>query len=289
MRIGEFKKRASEGVILLDGATGSNLRLAGMPVGVSTEQWVYDHPEAILRLQRAYVEAGSDIIYAPTFMANRVGLGMHGIEDRLKALNAGLVKLSKEAADGRALVAGDITTTGKPLEPVGPMSYQALFDVYREQIEALAAAGVDLLVAETMMSIDETVCAVEAAASVCDLPIMCSLTMEADGHLLLGGSAEEAVETLQALGACAVGLNCSVGPDQLEAVVRSMKAVAEVPVIAKPNAGIPVMDEHGIAHYSMTPGDFAAAMRRLMDAGAGIVGGCCGTNPDYIRALKAVI
>ena len=286
MRIEEFKKRASEGVILLDGATGSNLRLAGMPVGVSTEQWVYDHPEAILRLQRAYVEAGSDIIYAPTFMANRVGLGMHGIEDRLKTLNAGLVKLSKEAADGRALVAGDITTTGKPLEPVGPMSYQALFDVYREQIEALAEAGVDLLVAETMMAVDETVCAVEAALSVCDLPVMCSLTMEADGHLLLGGSAVEAVETLQAVGACAVGLNCSVGPDQLEAVVRAMKAVAQVPVIAKPNAGVPVMDEHGTAHYSMSPEDFARSMVPLVDAGAGIVGGCCGTNPDYIRALR---
>ncbi len=289
MRIEEFKKRASEGVILLDGATGSNLRLAGMPVGVSTEQWVYDHPEAILRLQRAYVEAGSDIIYAPTFMANRVGLGMHGIEDRLKTLNAGLVKLSKEAADGRALVAGDITTTGKPLEPVGPMSYQALFDVYREQIEALAEAGVDLLVAETMMAVDETVCAVEAALSVCDLPVMCSLTMEADGHLLLGGSAVEAVETLQTVGACAVGLNCSVGPDQLEAVVRGMKAVAEVPVIAKPNAGVPVMDERGTAHYSMSPEVFARSMTHLVEAGAGIVGGCCGTNPDYIRALRDAI
>ena len=289
MRIGEFKKRASEGVILLDGATGSNLRLAGMPVGVSTEQWVYDHPEAILRLQRAYVEAGSDIIYAPTFRANRVGLGMHGIEDRLKELNAGLVRLSKEAADGRALVAGDITTTGKPLEPVGPMSYQALFDVYREQIEVLAEAGVDLLVAETMMAVDETVCAVEAAASVCDLPIMCSLTMEADGHLLLGGSAAEAVETLQAVGASAVGLNCSVGPDQLEAVVRAIKAAAQVPVIAKPNAGVPVMDAHGTAHYSMSPEDFARSMVPLVDAGAGIVGGCCGTNPEYIRALRDAI
>ena len=280
-----FAALAQRGIIILDGATGSNLRLAGMPVGVSTEQWVYDHPEAILRLQRAYVEAGSDIIYAPTFMANRVGLGMHGIEDRLKELNTGLVRLSKEAADGRALVAGDITTTGKPLEPVGPMSYQALFDVYREQIEALAEAGVDLLVAETMMAVDETVCAVEAAMSVCDLPIMCSLTMETDGHLLLGGSAVEAVETLQVLGACAVGLNCSVGPDQLEAVVRAMKAVAQVPVIAKPNAGVPVMDAHGTAHYSMSPEDFARSMVPLVDAGAGIVGGCCGTGPEYIRAM----
>ena len=285
----EFSRRAKGGALILDGATGSNLRLMGMPVGVSTEQWIYEHPEAILKLQRAYVDAGSDIIYAPTFMANRVGLGMHGIAHRLKELNAGLVKLSKEAAGGRALVAGDITTTGKPLEHIGPMSYQELFDVYREQIEALCEAGVDLLVAETMMSIDETACAVEAAASVCDLPVMCSLTMEGDGHLMFGGSAVEAVETLQAVGACAVGLNCSVGPDQLESVVRAMAEVAEVPVIAKPNAGMPVMDEHGVAHYSMKPEAFAGAMLRLVDAGAGVVGGCCGTNPDYIRALKQAL
>ena len=284
-----FAALARRGTLILDGATGSNLRLAGMPVGVSTELWVYEHPEAILRLQRAYVDAGSDIIYAPTFMANRIGLGMHGLEDRLAELNAALVKLTRQAADGRALVAGDLTTTGKPLEPIGPMSYQALFDVYREQVEVLAAAGVDLLVAETMMTIDETACAVEAAQSACDLPIMCSLTMEADGHLMLGGSAVEAVETLQALGACAVGLNCSVGPDQLESVVRAMKAVATVPVIAKPNAGIPVMDERGMAHYSMTPEDFARAMVRLRDAGADIMGGCCGTDPDYIRALKRAV
>ena len=289
MRIEEFRELASRGVILLDGATGSNLRRAGMPVGVSTEQWVYDHPEVILGLQRAYVDAGSDIIYAPTFRANRIGLGLHGIADRLEELNAGLVRLSKQAADGRALVAGDLTTTGKPLEPVGTMSYQALFDLYCEQIEALAGAGVDLLVAETMLSIEETACAVEAATSVCDLPIMCSLTLEADGHVMFGGSATEAVETLQAVGACAVGLNCSVGPDQLEAVVRAMKAVAEVPVIAKPNAGIPVMDDQGQAHYNMTPEDFAASMVKLVAAGAGVIGGCCGTTPDYIRALRQAI
>lgn len=282
----EFSALAASKILILDGATGSNLRLAGMPVGVSTEQWIYEHPEAILKLQRAYVDAGSDIIYAPTFMANRLGLGMHGLESRLKELNTALVQLTKEAAGGRALVVGDLTTAGKPLEPIGPMRYEELFDVYREQIEVLCEAGVDLLAAETMLAIDETVCAVEAAASVCDLPIMCSLTMEADGHLMFGGSAAEAVETLQAVGASAVGLNCSVGPDQLESVVRGMVEVAEVPVIAKPNAGIPVMDENGVAHYSMTPEAFARGMSRLMDAGARIVGGCCGTDPEYIRALK---
>lgn len=284
----EFNALLSRGVVLLDGATGSQLRAKGMPVGVSTELWACEHPEVIVALQRAYVDAGSDIIYAPTFSANRVGLEMHGITGRLAELNAKLVQLARRAADGRALVAGDFTTTGKPLEPIGPMSYQALLDIYREQIEAVVAAGADLLGAETMLTIDECACFVEAARSVCDLPVMCTLTIEADGHLLFGGTVTEAVETLQALGVSAVGLNCSVGPDQLEAVVASMKAVAEVPVIAKPNAGMPVMDDKGQAHYSMTPDQFAAAMAKLVAAGASVIGGCCGTGPEYIAALRAL-
>ena len=285
----EFNALIEKGVVLLDGATGSQLRRRGMPVGVSTELWAYEHPQTIVELQRAYVDAGSDIIYAPTFSANRMGLEMHGAADRLEEINAGLVKLARRAAGGKALVAGDFATTGKPLEPVGTLSYQALMEVYREQIEVVVAAGVDLLGAETMLSIDECACFLEAARSVCDLPVMCTLTLEADGHLLFGGNIVEAVETLQALGASAVGLNCSVGPDQLEAVVASMKAVATVPVMAKPNAGMPVMDEKGNAHYSMTPERFAAAMRRLVDAGADIIGGCCGTGPEYIELLARQI
>ncbi len=282
----DFKALCAKGIVRLDGAMGSQLRAKGMPVGVSTELWAWEHPETVVPLQRAYVDAGSDIIYAPTFSANRVGLEMHGAADRLAEINAGLVRLARQAADGRALVAGDFTTTGKPLEPVGTMTYQALFDIYCEQLEAVLSAEPDLLVAETMLTVDECACFVEAARSLCDLPVMVTLTMEADGHLLFGGSAVEAVETLQALGADAVGLNCSTGPDQLEAVVAAMKAVATVPVIAKPNAGMPVMDEMGQAHYSMSPEQFAAAMKRLVDAGAGVVGGCCGTGPEYIRALE---
>ena len=179
MQRSEFTELTERGIVLLDGATGSNLRKAGMPVGVSSERWVYEHPEVMLELQRAYVDAGSDIIYAPTFMANRLVLVMLGIADQLALLNTELVRLSRRAAGDRALVAGDLTTTGRPLEPVGSMTYQALFDLYREQIEVISAAGADLLVVETMLSIDETVCAVEAAMDVCELPVMCSLTLEA--------------------------------------------------------------------------------------------------------------
>lgn len=289
MNLQQFNELSARRVLLLDGATGSCLRSMGMPVGVSTELWALEHPDAILPLQRGYVEAGSDIIYAPTFSANRLGLSMYGLEDRLAEINAGLVSLSRKAAAGRALVAGDLTTTGKALEPKGDLTYQQLLDVYAEQIDILAHAGADLLVAETMLSIDETMAAVEAAHSVCDLPIMCSMTLEADGQLLFGGSAVDAVESLQALGAAAVGLNCSVGPDQLEAVVSSMKSVATVPLIVKPNAGMPVMDDRGVAHYSMTPDDFAASMKKLLWRGARLVGGCCGTSPEYIRALAGVL
>lgn len=146
-----------------------------------------------------------------------------------------------------------------------------------------------MIVAETMLDVEETLVVLDAAQAVCDLPVMCSLTLEADGSALYGGSAVEAVESLQEMGAAAVGLNCSVGPDQLEAVVGSMKAVAKVPVIAKPNAGMPVMDDRGMAHYNMSPEQFADAMKRLIAKGAGVVGGCCGTDPEYIRQLAKVI
>lgn len=285
----EFQALAGQGPVLLDGATGSNLRRAGLPVGVSPEQWILEHPQVLLELQRGYVDAGSRIIYAPTFGANRVSLGNYGLENQVSALNAALVRLSKEAAGGRALVAGDFTTTGRALEPAGEMTYSRLYDIYREQITALAEAGADLLVAETMMGVEETAAALDAAQSVCDLAVLCSLSVEADGGALFDGSAVEAVATLQEMGAAAVGVNCSVGPDQLEAVVAGMKSVARVPVIAKPNAGMPVMTETGEALYSMGPEAFARHIRALVDAGAGVVGGCCGTTPDYIRQIRAAL
>lgn len=285
----EFWALAGQGVVLLDGATGSNLRRAGLPVGVSPERWILEHPAILLELQRGYVDAGSQILYAPTFGSNRVSLSNYGLEDQIMQLNAALVQLSREAAEGRALVAGDFMTTGRALEPAGEMTYSQLYDIYREQIAALAEAGVDLLVAETMMGVEETAAALDAARSVCDLAVLCSLSVEADGSALFDGSAAEAVVTLQEMGAAAVGVNCSVGPDQLEAVVAGMRAVAEVPVIAKPNAGMPVMTETGEALYSMGPEDFARHMRTLVDAGAGVVGGCCGTTPDYIRQVRAAL
>ena len=278
-----------EGVVLLDGATGSNLMKAGLPRGVSAEQWVTEHPDVLQELQRAYVEAGSKIVYAPTFAANRISLANFGLESQVEQLNTRLVKISREAVEGRAFVAGDLTTTGQLMEPKGDMTYEKLYHAYQEQVRALADAGADLLVAETMLSVEETIVALDAAQSVCQLPVMCTLSLEADGTALYGGNAGEAVVTLQEMGAAAVGLNCSVGPDQLESVVRNMKEAATVPVIAKPNAGMPSINEKGEAVYSMNEDDFARYTKILVEAGAGIVGGCCGTTPDYIRKLAQIL
>lgn len=281
----EFLKMAEQ-VIILDGATGSNLIRAGMPRGICTEQWVLDHEEILMKLQQEYVDAGSQIVYAPTFGGNRMNLESYGMESRIEELNFRLVDLSKRAVGGRAYVAGDITTCGKILGSCEEASYEAALERYKEQITYLAKAGVDLLVAETMINIDEAVAAVEAANAVCDLPILCSMTVEADGTIFSGGNAMEAVCTLQEVGASAVGINCSVGPDQLEAVVANMKTVAKVPLLVKPNAGMPVITDKGEAVYSMSPVEFGKHMKKLVAAGAAVIGGCCGTTPEFIKELS---
>lgn len=282
MRIDEFNQLVNEGIVLLDGAMGSNLMLRGMPKGVCTEVWICEHPQIQLDIQREYVEAGSQIIYAPTFQANRISLENHGLADHVMDLNKRLVSVAKEAANGKAYVAGDISSTGRFTE-----EYTILLDVYKEQMTALVEAGVDLFAIETMIGMDETMAAIDAAKSVSDLPIICTMTTEADGSLLLGGNIYEACAAYEAMGASAVGLNCSLGPDQLEAIVRGIRKCVSIPVVIKPNAGVPYISDKGEAIYSMNAEDFGHHMKVLMDAGANIVGGCCGTNASYIRALKA--
>lgn len=280
----EFKN-LTQRTLLLDGATGSNLMAAGMPRGICTETWVLEHREVLQKLQRAYIDAGSRILYAPTFGANRMNLSMHHLEDKIKEINDELVAIAKESANGQAFIAGDITTTGKIMEPAGDLTYEMAFDVYKEQISFLRDAGIDMIVAETMINIEETLAAVDAASQVCELPILCSMTVEADGSIFSGGNAVEAALALESAGADAVGINCSVGPDQLVSVIRNIKEAVSIPVIAKPNAGMPLIDDQGKAIYSMGPEEFAKHMKILVENGASIIGGCCGTTPEYIQAV----
>ena len=284
----EFQNWTKHHIRLMDGATGSNLMKAGMPRGVCTEQWVLKHPDAILTLQSAYKAAGSDMVYAPTFCANRIALSGYGLQDDVSRMNRELVALSKKAVGSGVLVAGDMTTTGKPADPEDSDGYQQLLDAYREQAEALISAGADLIGVETMMGVSECVAAIEAIRSLGDIAVICTLSVQSDGKCYFDGSVFEAAEILEALGADAIGVNCSTGPDQLESVIRTLKNTCTLPIIAKPNAGMPKISDSGEAVYSMEAGEFARHMERLVEAGASLIGGCCGTTPEFIEALRGL-
>ncbi|CDA57382.1 methionine synthase (B12-dependent) [Roseburia intestinalis CAG:13] len=284
-----FRELVKKGPVLLDGATGTNLQKAGMPVGVCPEQWILENSEVLIDLQKRYVEAGTDILFAPTFTASRIKLKEYGLEDHLEEMNRKLVALSKEAAKGtNALVAGDLTMTGEQLYPLGDLMFEDLVDVYKEQAKIIAEAGADLFVVETMMSLRECRAAVLAIREVCDLPVMVSLTYNEDGRTLYGTDPVTAVVVMQSLGADAVGMNCSTGPEAMLEPIAKMAEYATIPLLAKPNAGMPELID-GQTVFNVEPEEFAEVGKKLVEEGAAIIGGCCGTTPEHIRALKEAV
>ena len=279
----EFKELVNNKIIYLDGAMGSNLINKGMPKGVCPETWILENRQIVVDLQKEYVDAGSKILYSPTFTANSSKLKEYGLQDNLYKINHDLVAITKEAAGDQAYVAGDITMTGILLKPMGPMEFEELILIYKEQVDALLKAGVDLFVVETMMSLQETRAAVIAIKETCDLPIMATLTFESDGRTLYGTDATTAAVVLSSLSVDAIGTNCSTGPDKMIPIIEAMAKVTDIPIIAKPNAGIPFMNQNGETEYNNTPKHFADEMESLIFAGASLIGGCCGTTPEYIK------
>lgn len=287
----QFQTLLRQKIIVLDGATGTNLQKAGMPTGVCPEQWILEHPQVLVDLQADYINAGTNIVYAPTFSGNRIKLEEYGLQDQLEVMNTRLVALSKEAVAKtgyRAYVAGNLTMTGRQLYPIGNLQLEELINVYKEQIRCLVKAGVDLLVVETMMSLAEARAALIAAKETCDLPVIISMTYNEDGRTLYGTDPKTAVVVLQSLGADAIGINCSTGPKEMICLVEQMKEYANVPILAKPNAGMPELID-GETVYAMTPEEFAGYGRQLVEAGAGIIGGCCGTTKEHITALSQTV
>ncbi|MBQ2276649.1 MAG: homocysteine S-methyltransferase family protein [Lachnospiraceae bacterium] len=284
----QFLDLIKNGPIILDGATGTNLQKAGMPTGVCPEQWILDHKDVLLQLQKSYKEAGSKIVYAPTFSGNRIKLEEYGLEQEIKKINTELVKLSKEAMGEDGYVAGNITMTGEQLYPMGSLSFEELVDIYKEQAGYMIEAGVDLFVVETMMSLAETRAAVIAIKEICDLPVMVSMTYNEDGRTLYGTDPETAVVVLQSLGVDMIGTNCSTGPKEMVEILKKMRPYANVPLFAKPNAGLPELVD-GETVYQMTPEEFASFGVELVKNGAAVVGGCCGTTPAHMKALYEAI
>lgn len=281
----QFQALTNNQMLFLDGATGSNLMMEGMPVGVCPEQWILEHPETLVKLQREYSKAGSQIVYAPTFTCNRIKLEEYGLSHKIREYNHELVALSKRAVLEGTLVAGNLTMTGRQLTPIGTMQLEELITVYKEQVQYLLEANVDLFVVETMMSLQEARAAVIAIKELCDLPILVTFTFEKDGRTLFGTDAMTAAIVMENLGVSAIGANCSTGPAQMSELIRNIASVTSIPVIAKPNAGLPTLDENHNTVYNLNPISFAEEMEVLVEAGASIIGGCCGSMVSHMEQL----
>ncbi len=281
----ELHQKFSEGFTLLDGATGSNLRNAGMPRGCCTEQWILEHPEPLVALQRAYAQAGSKILYAPTFQAQPIALKAVGLDKQTEKINEALVALSRSAAPG-CLIAGDITTLATFCDSWDEANFDLLVENYRRQIRGLIDGGADLLVGETLMYGQEAeaiLCAAELEGAGAQ---MYTFTMQSDGSLFSGAEAGPILRSLEESGAAALGFNCVAADMMTPYLVSKLRRYVKGPLICKPNAGVPAIGPDGIAHYSQTPAEFSAIVQQCRENGATILGGCCGTAPEYIAAIR---
>ena len=281
----EFQQKITEGLHILDGATGSNLMKAGMPRGCCTEEWVLAHPEAIVSLQRSYAQAGAQIIYAPTFQAQPIALERVNLHRQTEAINAQLVALSRAAAPG-CLIAGDLTTLATYTDSYDPDKFDLLVENYRRQIRGLIDGGADLLVGETLLYPQEAEAILTAAELEGAGAAMYSFTMQPDGALFSGRDAAPVLRELEEAGAAAVGFNCVAADDMLPGLVSKLRRQLKGPILCKPNAGIPVIGEDQLPHYPMSPEEFGRIMADCKAMGAALLGGCCGITPEHIQALK---
>lgn len=283
-----LKQLLKEKIIVLDGAVGTELQKRGMSPGVCPELWALEHADVLLDIQQGYVKAGASVIYTATFGANRLKLEHFGLGDRVIEINRQLARLAKQAAAGNALVAGDISSTGRYIYPVGDLAFEEAVKIYKEQVMGLLEGGVDLFVIETMSDIQEARAALLAVKESCDLPVWVTMTFEEGGKTLTGTDPLTALITLQNLGADVVGCNCSTGPDNMVEIIKRMKPRAKVPLLAKPNAGLPKWDS-GMTIYDMGPEEFGRHARLLAQAGANLIGGCCGTSAEYIVEVARMV
>ncbi len=285
-------------IIICDGAMGTMMQNHGLKVGELPELLNFTHPDIIKRIHESYFQAGSDFVSTNTFGCNR--LKLEGAGYTVEQVVNQAVKLAKEAAREAAgqvvegkpfrdkFAALDVGPTGKLLEPVGELTFDEAYDIFKEQIVAGEKAGADFILFETFTDIYEMKAAVLAAKENCDLPVFCSVTFQEDGRMLMGTDPLTAVNILQDLGIDALGVNCSLGPKQMIGIVKEFLTYSKLPVLVQPNAGLPVI-ENGETVFQVDIGEYIEAMQELLQAGIAIAGGCCGTNPEYMKALAESI
>ncbi len=280
---------AERGVLIADGATGTNYQERGLEPGVAPEEWLFDSPERVIALHRAFVDAGADLILTCTFGATGLRLADTPLAGRAAEVNRRAVELAREAAGGRALIAGSLGPTGQLCEPLGPLTIDDAARAYEEQAGALTEGGADLLVLETFFALEETLAAVEGVRRASDLPLIVSFSFDQGTHTMMGLSPTDAVNAVRELDLAAVGANCGRSLTDMDVVVDELLAAAgELPVWVKPNAGIPRIVADAVV-YDADPAMLASRAQRYVDRGARIVGGCCGSTPEHVGAIAQAI
>jgi 5-methyltetrahydrofolate--homocysteine methyltransferase len=289
MRIPILERLASGDVLIADGATGTMLQAAGLPAGMPGEALVLEQPEEIMKLHRAYVEAGSQLILTTTFGGTRARLKAAGLDPQVADINRRAAELARQVAGEDLYVAGDIGPTGEMMAPLGPLTYEAAVELFAEQAQALTAGGVDVIYIETMSDLNEAKAAVEGARQRCNLPVFCTFSFDTHERTSMGVSPTQAAQAMAALGVPATGANCGHAPEEvLDFLPQMCQAAPDAYLIAKPNAGVPRMVQRQVV-YDATPQRMADLARRYVELGARIVGACCGSSPAHIAAIAAAI
>ena len=284
----QLHEKLKQSVLFLDGATGSNLQKMGMPRGCCSEEWILANPDKLVTLQRRYVEAGSNILYAPTFQAQPIALEQVGLAKQTEAVNAHLTALTRSVSPD-VLVAGNLTTLATFTDSWDEDKFDLLVENYRRQIRGLIDGGADLLAAETLLYPLEAEAILTAAELEGAGASMYSFTMQPDGALFSGRDAGPVLRSLEEAGAAAVGFNCVAADMFTPSLVAKLRRYVKGPLLCKPNAGNPVIGEDNLAHYPMGPEEFSSIVKDCAGMGAKLLGGCCGTTPEHIKAVKEAL
>ncbi len=286
-----FLDRLNAGEILvLDGATGTNLQRRGLPTGMPSDVWVLDNPAAVRQLHADFLAAGSDLLLTNTFGSSRLHLGHAGLADRFEETNRRAVELLREVIQGTpTLAAGSLGPLGEMLQPYGLLSEEDAERYYAEQAQVLSAAGVDLLVVETQFDLTEALAAVRGVRTVTDLPLVCSFSYDRGARTMMGVKPAQMALALADQGVAALGINCGRSLEDNLKALHELRQATDLPIWFKPNAGLPRTDEAGALHYDVTPEIMAGQVPLWIEAGARLIGGCCGTSPEHLRAIAGVV
>ena len=276
--------------LVSDGATGTNLIARGLPHGTTSEHWVLDQPEQVIRLHQDFIAAGADLILTSTFGATSLRLAGSSLAGRVVEVNQRAVALARQAVENsRVWVAGSLGPVGGLLKPYGPLEVEAVTAAYAEQARALAEAGADLLAIETQFDLSEAKAAIQGVRSVTDLPLVCSFSYDRGKRTMMGVSPTQAARQLADLGTDLIGINCGRSLEENLQNMVELRQATSLPIWFKPNAGLPQIDENNRTSYSLTPGEMGALGPVWLEAGAQVVGGCCGTSPEHLAHIAQAV